>query len=76
MPCMSQENVTNSFAALASYKGKGFASIEEFELRAKAFKRNLERLQVLNANITDYYVSYIHYDWLPPYCWRLPWLRV
>ena len=53
---MPQENVTNTFAAFASASDKGFASPQEFEMRVEVFKENLQQLQQLNANASDFVV--------------------
>ena len=53
---MPQENVTNTFAAFASTSDKGFASPQEFEMRVEVFKENLEQLQQLNTNASEFVV--------------------
>ena len=53
---MPQENVTNTFAAFASANDKGFGSPQEFEMRVEVFKENLQQLQELNANASEFVV--------------------
>ena len=48
--------MTNTFAAFASASDKGFANPEEFEMRVEVFKENLQQLQDLNANASDFLV--------------------
>ena len=55
-----QENITNTFAAFASATDKGFSSPQEFELRLEVFKENIQQLQELNTNTTEFYVSLQH----------------
>ena len=53
---MPQENVTNTFAAFASSNDKGFSSPQEFEMRVEVFKENIQQLQELNANASEFVV--------------------
>lgn len=50
-----QANTTNTYAAFA--RDRKFSSLQEFEERAAVFKTNLELIQELNNNLSDFFVS-------------------
>lgn len=52
---ITQDDIANTYAAFA--QAREFSNLQEFEKRAAVFKKNLQRLRELNANISDFFVS-------------------
>ena len=59
-------NVTNAYLAFSTASDTVLYSEDDFEERAAVFAETLQEVANLNANLTDYFVS-----WLPG-CPRLP----
>ena len=60
-------NVTNAYLAFSTVSDTVLYSEEDFEERATVFAETLQEVANLNANLTDYFVS-----WLPGCPPRLP----
>ena len=60
-------NVTNAYLAFSTVSDTVLYSEEDFEERAAVFAETLQEVANLNANLTDYFVSWLLqlHAWLP-----------